>query len=459
MFARFQLVIASLLVASLTMAPAAEAGNEDAYALGNQAGSTAGAVTAVTRDCGAVWYNPAGLGGLERSKLDISASAWVLRVRRMPELLVTDLESGHLVGGIDEVTITSVPTGLVYVRNLGKRLSGGIGIYVPESDSLTATSSLGAQTTFADLPGVLVDYRQRVEISWERSKYYIGAALGWRILPNLRIGFSLFVTVGFDDERFLTLGEGHNTEDPSDQRFSMRQYDRDATSVGARGVLGVQYQPHDRVSLAFVLRTPELSGYRWGRRATMYSITPGLIAGELEGGLLFETENFSGGGIEQVAPWRFHVAAAVHFRRGWLGVEADFQAPLQNDAFNIDRGWVSNIRIGTYFQATETLFLGGGLFSDLAGDRPLTSIGSWRVNFYGGTVGGELRTPIALRRRSGPRTLIFSTTVALRYAIGLGESLGYSLAPQTADNPGFIEHRRDVTFHELTAHIGSSFFF
>lgn len=449
----------ALLLATLAIASVVEAGNDDAYLLGNEAAATAGAVTAMTRDTGAVWYNPAGLGGLQRSKLDISSSAFVLSVRRMPELLVTDLESGHLVGGIDEVTITSVPTGLVYVRNLTKRLSGGIGIYVPESDSLSATSSLSAQTSFSDIPGVLVDYRQRVEISWERSKYYIGPALGWQLLPNLRLGLALFVTVGFDDERFLTLGEGHNTEDIADQRFSVRQHDRDATSVGGRAVVGIQYQPHERFSLGFVLRTPELSVYRWGRRSTMYSITPGLIAGELEGGLLFETQNFSGGGIEQVAPWRFHISAAVHFSRGWLAVEADFQAPLQNDAFDIDRGWVSNIRVGTYFRVTETLFMGGGLFTDLAGDRPLTSIGSWRVNFYGGTIGGELRTPIALRRGSEPRTLIFSTTVALRYAIGQGESLGYSLEPQARDNPGFTEHIRDVTFHELTAHIGSSFFF
>ena len=436
------------------------AGNDDAYALGNEAAVAAGAVTAVTRDTGAVWYNPAGLGGISRNKLDISASAFVLSVRRMPELLVTDLESGRLSGGIDEATITSVPTGLVYVRSFSKRFSGGLGIYVPESDSLTATSALRAQTTFSELPGVLVDYQQRVEISWKRSKYYVGPAFGWELLPNLRIGFAVFVTVGFEDERFLTLGEGHDTTDPSAQRYSFRQSDRDATAVGARAVFGLQYQPHRRLSLGFVVRSPELSFYQWGRRADLYSITPDLIAGELEGGLSFETRSLTGGGVEQVAPWRFHFAAAFHFARGWIAAEWDFQTPLENDAFDVDRSWVSNVRVGAWARVSDTLSLGGGLFTDLAGARPLTTIGSYRLNFYGGTVGGELRTPIALRRgRTGATSLIFTTTLALRYAVGFGESMGYSLQPQATDNPGFGEHISDVTFHELTAHIGSSLYF
>ena len=38
-------------------------------------------------------------------QIDVSASAFVLTVRRLPELMVTDLETGRLAGGIDEADI------------------------------------------------------------------------------------------------------------------------------------------------------------------------------------------------------------------------------------------------------------------------------------------------------------------------------------------------------------------
>ena len=55
--------------------------------------------------------------------------------------------------------------------------------------------------------------------------------------------------------------------------------------------------------------------------------------------------------------------------------------------------------------------------------------------------------------------MLLTTTLGIRYAVGYGESLGYSLQPQVTDNPGFREHVQDVIFHELTAHIGSSLYF
>lgn len=449
------IVIIFLSILSMT---SAIAGNEDSYLLGNEASMASGALVSTTHDSGAVWYNPAGLGGIERSKIDVSSSAFVLNIRRMPGLLVTQLETTRLSAGVEETDLRSVPTGLAYVRDISKRLSIGFGIYVPRSDSLSVTSSIGAETSFASLPGVPVDYRQRVEVFWDRSSYSVGMAFGWQVIPQLRLGGALFFTGNFDEERFLTLGEGHNSDTGGDQRYSLRQYDREATAIGVRLVFGLQYRPHRRVGLGLVVRSPELSFFQWGKTSELLDITEGLIDGQ-PGGLTFSSQRNVDSGVDQVAPWRVNFGISYHFDSGWISVEGDFQTPLDNEAFNIHRNWVWNLRIGTIFEITDRLSLGGGLFTDRSGDAPLDRIGSWTVDFYGGTFGISFRTPISLRDQSRTEPLIFCTTLSLRYALGFGESVGYYLEPSATGSQGYSSITNDVIFHELTANIGSALFF
>jgi hypothetical protein len=53
-----------------------------------------GAVAAAVRDGSAAWYNPAGLGGVERDQIDASASVYTLRQYSAPAYMgSTDGES------------------------------------------------------------------------------------------------------------------------------------------------------------------------------------------------------------------------------------------------------------------------------------------------------------------------------------------------------------------------------
>jgi long-subunit fatty acid transport protein len=452
-------------LAALASPFVASAGNEDAYLIGAEAAMTGGAVAAVTRDSGAVWYNPAGLGGFERAKIDVSGTAFELGVHRMPDLVVTKLESGPLTAGINDVSIHSVPTAIVRVRNINDRMSFGVGIFVPQCDKLTGTSEVGASTTFRDLPGVQAYYRQRVALSWDRTAYHLGGALGLQLAPWLRVGLAVFLTVDLASERFFTLGEAQDVENPGDQHYSLRESQLDLTTLGFRAVLGLQADLSRRFSLGLSVRSAEVTFYQWGRRFDMTDVTPGLLEGVDAEVLSFGSRRLTHGNIDPVAPWRLNFAAAYRYAAGWVAAEIDVQAPLENGDLGIEQGWVTNVRLGAFGRLTERWALGGGLFTDLAGRQPPSSFGAWRVDFYGATLGAELRTPIEVRNRRGANSMIFTTSAAIRYAVGAGQFLGFSLQGPggspvaSAGNPGFEPHLRDVVFHELALNIGSSLVF
>jgi hypothetical protein len=434
------------------------AGNDDGYFLDNDAALTGGAVVATTSGGGAIWYNPAGLGGNAHAKIDISASAFSLAIRHMPDLLVTQLETERLSSDMDDLELRSVPVALTYVRDLSKSASIGLGVFMPENDACSVTSTLSTQTFFTEFPDVPADFQQRVEIAWKRSAYAVGPGLGWEVLPGLRLGASLLVTLRFDDRHYLSLVEAHTAGTYEVQRQSLRQNDSGTTMVGARVAVGVQWQPHERFSLGLMVRSPEVSFYTWGRRSRLTDITPGLIEGA-PGGLRHEEVSLDGGGFRQVMPWRFDLGVAYRFHEGWIAIEADIRTPLDDDALELSRDLTWNLRAGTTFRVSDAMSLGFGVFTDQVAGRTLEDIGSWAVNFYGIALGGTIETPMRLREGAERDVLVFSTTVAFRYALGVGQSVGNFLEVHASDNVGFQVTSQDVTVHEITLHIGSALVF
>lgn len=71
------------VVASLALGPLARAGNQRSAFPGGEAPMSAGALVASMRGGDAIWYNPAGLGGQKRSKIDLSATSFTYRLQRV----------------------------------------------------------------------------------------------------------------------------------------------------------------------------------------------------------------------------------------------------------------------------------------------------------------------------------------------------------------------------------------
>lgn len=103
---------------------AARAGNDDELLAGNQAAMMGGAVSAFVRDSSAIWYDPAGLGGIARDQVDVSGTVYTLRFYRVPGFI----ESTS--GASDDAHVgefVSIPTQIAYVRALPPGLVLGLG--------------------------------------------------------------------------------------------------------------------------------------------------------------------------------------------------------------------------------------------------------------------------------------------------------------------------------------------
>lgn len=437
------------------------AGNQDSVFLGNQAAMSAGAVTAVSRGGEAAWYNPAGLGGSSLNSVDASASAFMLRIRNIPSILDTRLDADHSLNvGLSSVEILSIPSALVYTRRLTDNLWAGLAVFVPEQDRLRLRDRDDTSLTLAN--GVQVDYRQAVGLSGEETAYYIGPSVGWAVQEGLRLGASMFVVYQTYQQELQAWTDLQASADGVSARgFSLFDEEYSASRIGLQAVLGAQWDV-GAWSMGATFRSPVLVLHESGEFSSLWQDATAGIVGET-GSIIVDDagKRFSETGFRLATPARLHLGIAWAFEGGWISLDADVAHPLDGDTDlgTEDRTWVVNGQMGTRFSLSESFAMGLGVFTDLSPlSRPSTGeLGGQRTDYFGGTLGLEYRKRYAVQGEEDGDALTFASTFAFRYAVGLGEYIGIRSYPFDG---GAIEGARlDITFHEVTLHIGSALYF
>jgi hypothetical protein len=133
------------------------------------------------------------------------------------------------------------------------------------------------------------------------------------------------------------------------------------------------------------------------------------------------------------------------------------QAPFSNQG--IEQALVINGRAGARFRISEKLGAGFGLFTDRAIEPRLgDEFTDERVDTYGVTTGLELRTPLSLTEHAEPDALVLSTTLAIKYAVGIGSVRAADI--DLVDSSAVIPPRAvDVIYHTILPYIGSGILF
>lgn len=433
----------SLAILTLLAAPRALAGNQGSAFLSNEAAMTAGAVVAVVDDAGAAWYNPAGLAALDRSSLDLSASAFVLRHYDIPDAAKTSVGNGPVTTQAASFTeIVSVPSALTYVRSLGADFTGAVGVFVPDAEDLDVHASF-------DSGAAPTEYRWNLTATRRTATYMAGPSLGWKVAPPMHLGVGLFgiyhtsrTARVFQSTLHAPVSAGVADAVQSLERTThTRQF-------GGMVTVGIQLDPGAGWRLAAVLRSPQwLVGAMTDRRESTTAATVDPSASPVVDGTA-STDSDRGTDWKVWHPPRATFAAGRILGRGWVSVEGDLQPGLTDE--DVRRRSLWNLRLGGLYAFSDDVSLGAGVFTDRSPEPAPSTLGDIQIDYHGVTVGGRFNTMHMLREQPGD--ILFSTTFALRYARGKGEVGGLRFDSEAAP----VAHEAEVRVHEVGVHVGSA---
>ena len=423
----------------------ASAGNDDGVLIGNEAAMTGGAVSAVTSDGSAMWYDPAGIAAVTRGQLDLSGSATVLRIADTPHLLSSSTTGRSADGGYLEVI--GIPSAVTIVRLLEPRLAFGFGIFTPQLTNHTDRVGL------TDPDGGLTSHWQLVQQENTQSTY-TGLSLGYQMSSNFRIGATLFGL--YRQQTLSTHFFGGATDASGNDVFATgRSSLGSLQSVGVELAVGVQWDIVPGFTFAAALRSPDV------QLGSLYRSTSAMITATHGGGLSFEPIDASGfvPNFGIITPTRLRLGIAWRLRNAWLGIDADIAHELSVPELNIERRWVANVHVGGRYWLDENASIGAGLFTDVSPTRRITQYGETQIDFVGGSLGLEIHTPHQLGEHEHAETIVFAQTFAIRYAVGVGQIGGLSFNDTMPSMQSSQVRITPTTIHELSLHIGSALYF
>jgi hypothetical protein len=436
----------------------ARAGNREINPLGNEAAVAGGAVVALGRDTGQIYYNPAGIAAIQRTSFNLSTQALQFRARVVPNAVVADLPGGHRDGAtLTSIQLLAMPSSLAVTRHLGRGVTIGAGYFTPEYDYYDYGA--GIQATHGD-----AQYRARVQTDGWILRYHIGPSIGWQPHPRFRIGMSAFLVYGWRrEEGRLWIESAAGTPDDRVDATLTGDLDSKRTTYGGELVFGMQWEFVKNLHLGLSFRTPRFVAHERHRSYSLVTATHQETGREDSSLFQFDdTPDTAERG--RVTPMRFTagLAYALPNRRGWVSLEMDGSPRLRLSARDVDIRPVWNIRAGARVRTAENMYFGIGAFTDHEDEVRTRDFPHFRMNYYGATTGVEFFSPVRLGRKERARTIVFSTCIGVRYAYGRGSAaqvvfdlrniryglLGYS-----------VSVLEPVAFHLIAGHLGMGTYF
>ncbi len=387
--------------------------NYDTVPVGENGSLQAGAYVARARDASAVWFNPAGLAGAEKSSVSGTAGMFQL-VSVLPEGIQGTGGSFQQMPAAVGVLIKE-PFGL-------KRWSGGF--QVTSTGNWNVTGNVQREVPI----GSTID-RFRYSTSASFGGLIASAAAGYEFTRTLRLGFSL------DWQRTTWTATNSWADDyrKADGLSSLLIDARSsASAVHARVTAGAQYEASPAVRLAAVVRSPGIGLCSSGERYQDGLATIGAT-------------KISASLFEQDGRVTFRVPIEVRFGAAWVrprgeieidllahgngGIYEAFRgsAPIlvvrdsgtgdapavqeyQANASTVDSTAVVNIAVGGQFKLTAngSWRIHGGFATDRSPVGPSDTLFT-KVNMYASTLGISVRTRIVF------------ASFGVRYESGLSE--------------------------------------
>lgn len=404
-----------------------QAGNDEGILVGTQAAQMAAAVTATVSDGAAVWYNPSGLANTTASSLDASLTSYTARFIRVDDLL----EGPDNSTGAKYTDWVVVPSLVSHVLKISRRWRFSYAVIVPRAENY----SIGVTLRTPD------GTRWQVLQEEHSQELDIGVGVGGHLLPNLRIGFSMFGV--YDTDHLLTSAFAGNPQDPSLAVSALVVEDSSDFGLSARA--GLQWDAVEDITLGLAVIAPTMVLMRSDKN-TGSVFTPASDGGQplQQFDRSKDTEaTFHASGTPQL-----RMGGAYRYQRGHVALDCTLNFPLSIAYSQLDRKFSWNLRGGLQHRLSDTFILGAGLFTDR---NPVRRIG---LDFYGLTVGVAFTKVYGLSKGGA---LNLMTSLNARYAFGYGTVTG-SRVPALADAVGglsFDSVSSDAWVNEVGLSLGA----
>jgi hypothetical protein len=342
-----------------------------------------------------------------------------------------------------------VPTSLTFVRELSPTVRAALGIFVTRAQDLSLQAQLTEQTDSGPTQWLLA-------LSDTITIYHAGAAVGWAVLPEFRVGLSV-LGVYAREELSFNLSGGNTAMDSLSDGFMTQTALANAAIFGFRIGGGFQWDVLPSLHLGFSVLSPS---YQVGQQVSASSSVGAYVStpqGSI-GAFVPYAEDRIEAAFQLFAPPRLRMGIAFGDKINWISLDADLQPSLQNADDEVDRHLLVNARLGGRIEIVPGISMGAGLFTDFSPTSTPKEFGDTNITFLGGTLGLEYESAHQLAEREG-ESLTFSTTLAVRYAYGWGDVGGLQVP---TFRPGDYEVTMpvvDVSIHEIGVHLGSALFF
>ena len=435
-----------LICLSTFMAATVHGGNTRSFFFGDEAAMTAGAGVAVVRDSGALWYNPAGLGGLTLSHLELGGNAYHGEFRRIDDFLTADLPGGAYATNAKDKGLGGVPTSTVLIYNFSPKLSAGVGVFRTEDDYMEFVADIeDPYGTGAAM------WHQSAAVYRKQLGYHLGPSLGIALTPRLRFGVSLYISY-HSQIIDLQLSAAKLTEGDSDNDAFMSVSEHEY--VGRFGLTlrsGMQWEFAPNWHAALVFSSPNITIVALGDSSRLAS---GMVAsGDIPDSVFaHDQDDYLEGRFEPRESGAFQVALAYKTPQFWMGAEGELRPPMKDE--NIRFLW--NTSLGARVTFSEKLNWGIGVFTDNSQTDTLAVPLDDRLNRYGINTGLALRVPLTFTGERGKRTVFFSVAMAVTYAVSVGDIAAVRLDPEM---PMLDFPARTAVFHQTILYLGTSLYF